>query len=149
MSFPRLLPLLISVNVREDVNHFPYPLWQLRYSDADSDIDNRQSTYQSLSLLNGTLPIGIIPALLLVTATFIASLFLFFLLFLSVSFSPFSDYPLVQVNSTTGEVMLMGPVDFETTKSVSVLLSVNNTKIGVGSLCGSDRLNSSKFKNYN
>lgn len=45
--------------------------------------------------------------------------------------------------------MLMGPVDFETTKSVSVLLSVNNTKIGVGSLCGSDRLNSSKFKNYN
>ncbi|XP_011407489.2 PREDICTED: protocadherin Fat 4-like [Amphimedon queenslandica] len=98
-----------TVSVREDVSSFPYNLWQLRYTDSDSDTINRDSTYHLISLMNGSTPI---------------------------------DYPLIQVNASSGMVMLMGPLDYEVTKTITAVLSINNTKEGVGSPCGSDGINS-------
>lgn len=46
------------------------------------------------------------------------------------------DVPLIFVNASSGEVLLTGPVDYETTKSILGFISVNNTVIGVGDLCG-------------
>lgn len=46
------------------------------------------------------------------------------------------DVPLIFVNASSGDVLLTGPVDYETTKSILGFISVNNTVIGVGDLCG-------------
>ena len=40
------------------------------------------------------------------------------------------EFPLIYVNSTSGAVSLTGRVDYETTKSLSAVLSVNNSAIG-------------------
>ena len=40
------------------------------------------------------------------------------------------------LNTTSGEIWLNDALDFETTKTLTVTLSVNNTEIGVGDLCG-------------
>ena len=53
-----IISIFHSVSVREDVSSFPYNLWQLRYTDTDSDPINRESTYHLISLMNGSTPIG-------------------------------------------------------------------------------------------
>ncbi len=47
-----------------------------------------------------------------------------------------SDTSLISINETSGEVFLTSLVDYETTQSLTVVVSVNNTKVGTGSLCG-------------
>ena len=42
-------------------------------------------------------------------------------------------------------VMLIGAVDYEVTKTITAVLSINNTKEGVGSFCGSNGINSSEW----
>ena len=43
---------------------------------------------------------------------------------------------MILLNQTNGDIYLNSLVDFERTKNLTVLLSVNNTKDGVGELCG-------------